>query len=268
MWYKKIPRQLKYRRRNAIYWARGEVRNWGDDLNPWLFKKIAGRNAVYCPHSNVGRLLMVGSILQDAGPLDDCWGTGFISSKLHKPPKLRVAHAIRGPLSRTILEQAGIEASYVYGDPALLVSKYVCVATDKKHSIGVIPHYIDLNMGIELCKEISAELIPVSLGIEDFVLKVSQSELIISSSLHGLICAESLGIPAIWARFSDNLLGGDFKFEDYIAGTERSFKSVKVLDLRNDTASKKLAGSEFCLPLFDVGAVIRKLISSFPLPLE
>jgi len=37
---------------------------------------------------------------------------------------------------------------------------------------------------------------------------VSRSEVCVSSSLHGLIVAESLGIPTIWAKVSDRLIGG------------------------------------------------------------
>ena len=37
---------------------------------------------------------------------------------------------------------------------------------------------------------------------------------IISSSLHGLICSDSLGIPNRWIKLSQ-LLGNDFKFKDY-----------------------------------------------------
>lgn len=37
---------------------------------------------------------------------------------------------------------------------------------------------------------------------------------IISSSLHGLICADSICIPNRWIKLSE-LLGSDFKFHDY-----------------------------------------------------
>ena len=38
---------------------------------------------------------------------------------------------------------------------------------------------------------------------------------ILSSSLHGLVVADSYGIPAAWTSGSPPLTGGDFKFQDY-----------------------------------------------------
>ena len=44
---------------------------------------------------------------------------------------------------------------------------------------------------------------------------------IVSSSLHGICVAEAYGIPAVWVRLADNIVGGEFKFRDYYASTGR-----------------------------------------------
>jgi len=38
---------------------------------------------------------------------------------------------------------------------------------------------------------------------------------ILTTSLHGLITADSFGIPALWTILQPELSGGDFKFLDY-----------------------------------------------------
>ena len=44
---------------------------------------------------------------------------------------------------------------------------------------------------------------------------MSQCEVVISSAMHGLITADSLGIPNARAIISNNITGGDYKFNDY-----------------------------------------------------
>ena len=38
---------------------------------------------------------------------------------------------------------------------------------------------------------------------------------IVTTSLHGLVTADSFGIPAVWTVLEPALSGGDFKFRDY-----------------------------------------------------
>lgn len=51
-------------------------------------------------------------------------------------------------------------------------------------------------------------------------------EVVISTSLHGIIVAEAYGVPAVWAIAGDRVLGGEFKFRDYYEGTNRAGKPV------------------------------------------
>ena len=45
--------------------------------------------------------------------------------------------------------------------------------------------------------------------------EIASASLVVSSSLHGLIVADSYGIPAAWVTTDVELWGGDFKFRDY-----------------------------------------------------
>lgn len=260
---KRSLRRLRFTGKPVVFWARLGLRNWGDDLNPWLFEKLTGKTAAYCAHKDISRLLMAGSILQCSGPLDICWGSGFITQDSARGIRIRAALACRGKLTARLLEENGSEPPEVFGDPGFLCADYVPPAPAKNSKIGIIPHYADQRHAEVLAKELKARLIPVSLGIEEFVRAVSEVEIIASSSLHGLICAESLEIPATWIRISDNITGGNFKFQDYVSGTGREFAGLEPLDVRNTLTTAEVLRTQ-AWPSFDHAVYREKLAKAFP----
>ena len=54
--------------------------------------------------------------------------------------------------------------------------------------------------------------------------EIRQCKVIIASSLHGIICAEALGIPAEPYKLENSHAEPDFKYADYYAATERERK--------------------------------------------
>jgi len=250
---------IKYDLRSSLFWARSVHRNWGDDLNPWLFKKLTGKRAIYCPHQTSKRFVMAGSILTEAGDYDICWGTGLIREDLKIPLRLAKALAVRGPLSAQKLADSGIYAPKVYGDPGLLASRLVTVPKDKKYKVSVIPHYTDRREGEALAREMGYHVINVDLPIEQFIEEVARSEQVWSSSLHGIICPESMGIPTTWVKFSNRIIGGNFKYDDYFLGTGRDVS--QPLDLSLPASDLKSARS---LDPFDVSEIIHGLLNVFP----
>ena len=60
--------------------------------------------------------------------------------------------------------------------------------------------------------------------IEEFIDKVNECSKVFSSSLHGIIVAQTLGIPAQWITFREmpiNNLEDSFKFRDYFLGSNQ-----------------------------------------------
>lgn len=263
---RRLLRRIRYNLRPSIYWARSDTPNWGDDFNPWLFQKLTGSIPIYCPHKDIPRLLMAGSIIDQAGPLDSCWGSGLIKPDLEVSFRLTRAHATRGPLTRDILVSRGVECSDVFGDPGLLAPDYVNTDRTKRYALAIVPHYIDYADGVKFAHETSAELVPVSEPIETFIQRIAAAERVCSSSLHGLICAEALGIPAFWIRFSDGLIGGNFKFRDYLAGTGRLWKTAVPVDLRREASVAKV--TERPWDPFPLVETKQGLLKSFPLKLK
>jgi pyruvyltransferase len=201
--------------RVPLTWCLGT--NWGDALSPVLVGLLAGKSVVHLEGLHHDRYLAIGSILGGANSRAEVWGSGFIREDENVLERPRAIHAVRGPLSRDSLTRQGIDCPEVYGDPALLLPRFLDPAPAKKQEIGIIPHYIDKgHPWIRQRKNDSnVQVIDVDSGIEDFVSAVTSSQIILSSSLHGLICADAYGIPCAWIRLSDDIVGGEFKFRDY-----------------------------------------------------
>lgn len=161
----------------------------------------------------------IGSTLQWAGSNSIIWGSGFISddSLLNPEVETRNIYAVRGPL--TLKKINNHNNDIALGDPAVLLPLIYKPNVNKKYKIGIIPHYKDKNSDwIKINKNLTGvRLINIECGInwKSFINDILECEIIISSSLHGLIMADCYKIPSVWISLSQEINGGNFKFLDY-----------------------------------------------------
>ena len=221
--------------------------NWGDDINYWLLKELSGKKIFniadmftsWLP-KEVANILPIGSIIEYLGNENSIiWGSGAQNGpeKIEFVPKQVLA--VRGPKTREILISKGIQCPEVYGDPSLLLCKICKPKTHKKYKIGIIPHYVDaLNPLITKFAENRDSVIIISMNkykkwheIPD---RINECELILSSSLHGLIISDSYNVPNVWISFSDKIKGGMFKYLDYFASVGRVTKAPIHINTIND----------------------------------
>ncbi|QYA26033.1 polysaccharide pyruvyl transferase family protein [Gramella sp. MT6] len=204
-------------------------KNWGDYINPFLVEKITGKQAVSYKRiynvKNRRKLYGVGSILHHPGLQDSIiWGSGFIypPKKIHGIPSKILA--LRGKNSAKIFENFGVTHNNVFGDPALLFPSFYNPDRELKYKVGIIPHYSELkdfekNSKLKENKDIKV-ISPMVPGdkVYNIIDQLKECEIVISSSLHGLILADAYGKPSLRFNYSNKLVGGNFKFEDYYSG--------------------------------------------------
>jgi len=204
-----------------VYWSRcGHGHgNFGDKITPMLLKHF-GVPVEWAPPEHA-ELIGVGSILEKA-PHDfkgTIWTSGFMhESSQRKFSRARVL-AVRGRLTLGRLEGPSI-AGVALGDGGLLCNE-LSPSVRKKYKLGVIPHFVDIDDPfVKALAGSSRDIRVIDICAEEseVMRTAAECEQIISSSLHGLILADSLGIPNRWLelnRGGEIVTGEGFKYRDY-----------------------------------------------------
>lgn len=193
--------------------------NVGDRLAFELVHRIIEGRGLSLDHYAGGsrRLLSIGSVLHFATDDDVVWGTGVnrkMENSMLSAKRLDV-RAVRGPLTAATLKDIGIAVPEVYGDPGILVSIVFPLKRDPQHDYLVVPHFRE-----GWWRHMSHPKLSPAQAPTVFLKKLVKARRVISSSLHGIVLAESYGIPAIWL---ENTSGEHtFKYHDYYLGTGRT----------------------------------------------
>ncbi|BBE73742.1 polysaccharide pyruvyl transferase family protein [Oharaeibacter diazotrophicus] len=202
--------------------------NWGDAMSPVMVALLTGLPIERVPFRSVrNRLAAVGTVAHGfEGGTVTVWGSGCSP---HANPRARPAERIpyapppgtrievaatRGPLSAARLGGAEAAERAAFGDPVWLLPRFYRPAVAKTHELGVILHLSELAdrahearpksglaaydlAGVEgvrlinTCTPVSAE------GLRAWVDEVASCRRIVSTSLHGMVVAESYGIPCL-----------------------------------------------------------------------
>jgi succinoglycan biosynthesis protein ExoV len=202
-----------------LFYYRGKkgVTNFGDELNTWLWRRLLPGLL----DEDDGTLFVgVGTLLNDRLPrarrtivfgAGVGYGTGL-------PETLRgwKIYCLRGPLSARALN---VSPSLAVTDPALLVRRLLGPAgAPKSHRLAFMPHWISAcELWEDACRVAGLGYIDPRRPVEEVLGAITQTETLITESLHGAIVADALRVP--WACVSDasnpSLL--PFKWHDWCA---------------------------------------------------
>tara|TARA_B100001989_G_C24551857_1_gene475858 strand:+ start:35650 stop:41955 length:6306 start_codon:yes stop_codon:yes gene_type:complete len=224
---------------NLHYWpGMAGKKNFGDEMSAYIMKKLLPFNDfTYNEHSknhNIN-LIALGSYIQMAQ--DDYYVFGSGVRKLNDRVNYESLNviAVRGPKSRDFLISKGIDCPEIYGDPGLFISRYYQPKIDPHLSskIGIVPHITD-NTNYNHDGSGKFYIIDPCQDWRQVIDQICSCKSIVSSSLHGLICADAYGVPNLWLQY-EFLDEGDFKFLDYFLSQGREINKIKKLNEIEDS---------------------------------
>ena len=198
-----------------VYYSK--IHNMGDQLNKLIIEKCFGYETVRCSFLE-GEMCAIGSCLG----MYTLHGTVpmRIQQRINgiQKPHMNFC-AVRGELTRKAVEKMRKKRLDIpTADAGILAAEVLESLPSKRYDVGVIPHLCDLQdpRAANLHQEYeNARFISVKEEPLEVIRQIAECRFILSSSLHGLIIADSMGIPNLHVEFGDRLLGDGYKFDDY-----------------------------------------------------
>lgn len=208
-----------------VYWRPKAGTNFGDELSRVVVQLMLAKRGM-TPQDKLSkpqRMLAIGSVLHLARTGSVIWGTGrngVIPDRAHFFDRLDV-RAVRGPRTADFLTSIGISAPKIYGDPALLLPALIG-GRFRTGAVGgpvFVPNLNDFRAGVDF-ESIKVPVIDPRQNWNIVVAEILKYDLVLASSLHGLVIAEAFGLPARYVRVSEE--EAPFKYLDYHEGTGRT----------------------------------------------
>jgi hypothetical protein len=266
----------RYKKPLKLYWWQYEYpnkTNFGDEMTPHIISRLFGYRCEWsspseCDVAGAGSVIEI--LLREKGDNKPAvWGAGFI-----KKGNATISSddfdlkALRGKL--TLERTEGIDKKTVaLGDPGLLADCLLRSMPRKKYRLGIVPHYVDLGLPVvkELARQKGVKIINPLNPPGEVIRDIAASECIVSSSLHGLIAADSVGTPNAHIKLSDGLTGGLYKFQDYYSVFSRPSRHVLLsptdISGKDITAIEENVKKRYKKP-DELKAIKQNLIESFP----
>lgn len=221
-----LPGLLGRRLARAGY-SGAPVNNFGDLLGPEIVKRVLASEGLEAGDAQANsRLFSIGSVLHFAADGDTVWGTGRNGKETnatHHFSELDI-RAVRGPLTAKFLQGRGISVPTIFGDPGVLTAQFFPelspVPGQKKHAVTIVPNLNDFPKYRR-----QDNVLDPRTPLADCIRRIANSELVVGSSLHGIVVAESFGVAA---RLVGSSHESEFKYEDYYLGTGRAMPKTAL----------------------------------------
>ena len=231
------------------------LQNFGDEMTPAVLG-VLGIPAKWAAPDQA-ELIAVGSIIEyvakrsDAKPM--VWGSGLREpTSEHTRDAVREQMgtflAVRGPRS---LNWLGLPSDLPFGDPGVFAPELLKRAPKRRTGTLIIPHFRTWSTreGLALLESFRSagfRVMPPAVAVEEAITTIASSDFVVSSSLHGVIVANALGVPA-QAVLPPRSKRAEptHKYEDYFASVGDSPALAAVEDVFNPQAFKEMRLARF-----------------------
>jgi pyruvyltransferase len=217
---------------NLIYFKdKSPNGNFGDELSKFITFSLINKKKyklIFRKKNKEINLICIGTFMQKARDNYFIYGTGVRLPENLINYKLNVK-AVRGLLTKQVLEKNGIAVPDVFGDPGLLIKRFYnpVINPDLKNKIGIVPHKTNIEMYKDI-KDTKYIIINPLDKWKEVVNSIYSCRCIISASLHGLVTADAYNIPNLWL-YEFKLKEGEFKFKDYFSSQGRPIVKIEKL---------------------------------------
>ena len=196
-----------------MYWWQGP--NFGDVLAPIIFKYFLDIYPILSDSPVKKKIIGIGSVLSAAKKGDIVWGSGCKKENMILNEVNFIS--VRGPLTKEHARNCGADVkNCLIGDPAMLMPIMLPkekLKYNKKSTfqIGIAAHIKD---NLEWHKVNDTNIVKIDLknfNWKKILEQIVNSDVVLTSSLHVAIIADSYNIPVSVIQASDS----SFKFYDY-----------------------------------------------------
>lgn len=229
----------------GVWWRLGVstgrfATNFGDELSRHVVEAATSRKVVWSAPDSA-ELVAVGSVLGLYAALGSgaaVWGSGIrepLDTEEGERLRIRLGPilAVRGHHTRDAL---GLPSTQALGDPGVLAPMFARPSAKLHKRPLVIPHFRAWasRSGRQTLRDLTnagVDIAEPTLHPKTMISRITDSSLVLTSSLHGLILGHSLGVPTQLVSWNGEGVGEpDFKYADYFSsiGEAVSRRSIEL----------------------------------------
>lgn len=182
--------------------ARLRAPNFGDELSPWLFSRLAP--GLFDGDEST-LVLGVGSIISarwDGPARKVVLGAGYVAQYARPPAADDGSWDFRFVRGQATCRALGLDPDLAVGDAAILVREVMApapAAVRRDGPVSFMPHWESLEWGYwaAACAMAGVELIDPRWSVERCLGAIAGSRLILAEAMHGAIVADALRTPFV-----------------------------------------------------------------------
>lgn len=210
------------------------VKNFGDELSRRVVTEATGRPTVWSP-PRTAELFGIGSVIEkhaETGSRARIWGSGLrVGEAGPLPIGAGDVLAVRGDGTRGRL---GLSPATPLGDPGL-IARSIYRRPARRKGIVLLPHFLAFgetanDSVIEAASHAGMRVLPPTSPVDEVCNSIAAADLVVTSSLHGLIVGHAVGTPTVLTAFDASAEPG-FKYHDYMSAFGRAPRFWTLRDL-------------------------------------